>query len=116
MPTVAEVTISLTSHKDEIIKATAEQIVKGLTAMGERGASYAKEDCPVDTGRLRASIAKVPVAEELAVYIGTDVDYGKYVEYDDTKSHQTGKAHFLRDAAANHSDEYREIMKAALSS
>lgn len=107
-------TIELTSHKDEIIQATVQQILLGLEAIGEKGEGYAKEDCPVDTGRLRASISHKSETNELAAYIGTNVEYAPYVEYNDQAHHITGKAHFLRDAAANHADEYRETMLAAL--
>lgn len=41
----------------------------------------AKELCPVDLGILRASIESQVVPKERAVYIGTNVDYAKYVEY-----------------------------------
>ena len=107
-------TIDLTSHKDEVIQAATQQILLGLEAIGEKGEGYAKEECPVKTGVLRASIGHKPVQSELAVYIGTNKEYAPYVEYNDQAHHTTGKAHFLRDAAANHADEYRETMLAAL--
>lgn len=44
-----------------------------------------------------------------AVYIGTNVEYARAVETSDTVEHPSGAAHFLRDAAANHSDEYKRI-------
>lgn len=50
---------------------------------------------------------------EHSVYIGSNVEYAISVEYGD-KNHKTGKKHFLKDAATNHNDQYKEIMKLAL--
>lgn len=111
---MANIEIVLTSNKDEVIKATTEQIFIGLEAIGVEAEGYAKDECPVDTGRLRASLSHKVVTDEKAVYIGTNVEYAPNVEYNDNASHKTGKAHFLRDAATNHSDRYRAIMEAAL--
>ena len=47
------------------------------------------------------------------MYIGSNVEYAIAVEYGD-KRHDTGKKHFLKDAATNHNDQYKEIMKLAL--
>ena len=87
--------------KDDAVAAALEAI--GLTA--ER---YAKAECPVDTGRLRNSISHAVKEEEHSAYIGTNVEYAKYVEMKDSK-HKTGRAHFLRDAATTHGDEYKRI-------
>ena len=48
------------------------------------------------------------------MYIGTNVEYAPYVEYGDNATHKTGGAHFLRDAAAEHGEHYKQIMEAAL--
>lgn len=50
---------------------------------------------------------------EHSVYIGSNVEYALDVEYGD-KRHDTGKKHFLKDAATNHNEQYKEIMKLAL--
>lgn len=126
-----------------IIALMHKKVELGLEAIGAEAEGYAKKNCPVDTGRLRNSITwatsesqgeantnkhpKGPVDAEPAdykmlgkpggkyVYIGTNVKYAPYVEYGD-KTHKTGQAHFLRDAAVNHGDHYESIMKAALDS
>lgn len=116
MASRTEISIDLTSHKDEVIKATSEQILQGLEGIGIEAERYAINDCPVKTGNLKSSIAHKPVPSELELHVGTNVDYARYVEYDDTKSHKTGKAHFLRDSLADHLDRYKAILKAALSS
>ena len=52
--------------------------------------------------------------EQQSVYIGTNVEYAQAVEYKDDLRHTTGKAHFLRDAATQHSQDYKNIMEASL--
>ena len=98
----------------EVIRAMNQQALLGLEAIGMTAEGYAKDDCPVDTGRLRNSITHEVIAAEKAVYIGTGVEYAPYVEYGDKAVHKTGKSHFLKDAAANHADHYKAIMEAAL--
>ena len=45
----------------------------------------------------------------MAVYIGTGVEYAAGIE---TGSHRkAGGVHFLQDAAANHTDEYKKLME-----
>lgn len=83
-----------------------------LGAMGEIVEGYAKEDAPVDTGRLRNSITHQTEGND--EYIGTNVEYAVYVELIDRYHHTTGKAHFLRDAATNHGDELKAVAKAIL--
>ena len=50
-----------------------------------------------------------PDDKEKAVYLGTNVVYAAGIE---TGSHRkAGGVHFLQDAAANHSDEYKKLME-----
>ena len=98
----------------EALNHFKEQLVIGMKSIGLTAEGYAIDDCPVDTGRLRDSISNAIVEEEKAIYIGTNVEYAPYVEYNDNAHHEVGKAHFLRDAATTHSDEYKAIMEAAL--
>ena len=53
--------------------------------------------------------------EKATVYIGTNVEYAELIEENDM-SHTSGRAHFLRDAASTHGDEYKDIMLAAMKS
>ena len=108
---MANFEVELTSNKDEVLTAFRKQVALGLEAIGSTAEGYAKDDCPVDTGRLRNSIAYA--VEEKEVQIGTNVEYAPTVEYRDIE-HKNGKAHFLRDAATTHGDQYQEIMRAAL--
>lgn len=130
------INVKVVDHSDDVLRELKKQVELGLQGIGVEAATYAQKDCPVDSGRLRNSIAwaisdksgqggapvqgehekSSPLAqpEPGTVYIGSNVDYAVYVEYRDNATHQTGKAHFLRDAATAHGDRYKEIMKAAL--
>lgn len=91
---------------------------------------FAKEKCPVDTGRLRNSITN-RVSDD-AAYVGTNVEYGPYVElgtgkyynggrptpwvYKDSKgnwhmTHGQRAKPFLKPAAANHAKTYKNILE-----
>ena len=100
-------------YSPEILATMKDKVQTALKAMGVEAEGYAKDECPVDTGRLRNSISNKVISSENAVYIGTNVEYGVYVEYGDY-NHVTGKKHFLKDAAANHGDHYKAILEAAL--
>lgn len=122
------------NNTTEILKATKEQAYIALAAVGEKMEGYAKSDCPVHTGRLHDSITYItqktqsspgPKAQsgdsdkrgnpdEYEVQVGTNVEYAKYVEYDDHKSHPSGRAHFLRNCLSGHNDEYKATIEAAL--
>lgn len=95
------------SHITEALDASKEQIARALEAIALQAEGYAILNCPVDTGRLRDSITHE--VEDNVAYIGTNVEYAPYVEFNDNAQHKVGKAHFLRDAVADHSDEYKQI-------
>lgn len=104
--------VKFTSHRKEVEEAVNNALLVGLEACGAVAETYAKRRTPVDTGRLRNSIAHAVVKEEKAAYIGTNVEYAPYQEYG-TSSGIKPK-HFLRDAAQNHAQEYKEILEKAL--
>ena len=126
-------------NTDEVLAALEKAKVRGLTAIGMTAEGHAKKKITqakaVDTGRLRNSITfavsgesanissysgdhgeeggtysgTAPNDKEKAVYIGTGVKYAAGIE---TGSHRkAGGVHFLQDAAANHSDEYKKLME-----
>lgn len=106
--------VEVTDNSRIYIQAKNNAIAAALEAIGLTGELHAKAECPVDTGRLRGSISHMVDEGEQAVYIGTNVEYGKYVELRDSAHHISGKAHFLRDAVTNHGSEYRRIAEAQL--
>ena len=134
---MAIVSVEMKDNSREVLEALAIQIQVGMQEVGNQAERYAKANCPVDSGRLRNSITWATTGEqgpantsggeaaqakdyrkkakpELGtVYIGTNVEYAPYVEYRSLK-HLTGRAHFLRDAATDHEEHYKEILRAAL--
>ena len=80
---------------------------KALEMIGIKAEGYAKALCPVDTGNLRNSITHQVDLSVDGVYIGTNVEYGPYVELGTVKM-QGGKP-FIRPAIENHMSEYKQI-------
>lgn len=99
---------------DEILRTMKEQALIGLESIGMECEGFAKEDCPVDTSTLKNSLTHEVRPNKTEVAIGSRVKYAPYVEYRDNVHHTVGKAHFLRDAVADHMDFYASIMNAAL--
>lgn len=105
------VNVDLTDMSEEVKEAMKQQVLAGLASIGSEAEGYAKDECPVDTGALRNSISNEVIEDEQAVYIGTNVEYAPYVEYGEKAKHETGRAHFLRDAATTHGDRYKDILE-----
>lgn len=82
-----------------------------LEKIGLLAEGYAQMKCPVDTGNLRGSITHEVDAGEKAVYVGTNVEYAPYVELGTSKMDARP---FLRPAATEHGDQYRQVLKSAL--
>ena len=109
----------------------------GLTAEGHAKKKITQAGA-VDTGRLRNSITYALAGEEThirsykadkgskdretytydgtadgkkgsGVYIGTNVEYAPGIELGTHRS--AGAVHFLQDAVANHTDEYKKLME-----
>lgn len=120
----------LKSNRKEVLRGSEEDVERGLAAIGMRAVTYThrpkeRGGTPVDTGRLRNSIAWATAsqsgggtdappgggADDRTVVIGTNVKYGKIVEEGTSKRKP---AHMLRNALTDGSDEYARIMEAAL--
>lgn len=117
--------ISLTDNSDLIKNALDEQIEQALIAVGiaaennaKREITHAVYDTPesksgyVRTGRLRDSLTYSPAMNEKAVYIGSPVKYASYVEGGTMKMPARP---YLRPAIVNNVDEYKSLVKQALS-
>ena len=99
-------------NTEAIQDAIFDGIMEGLEKIGLVAEGYAKAKCPVDTGRLRNSITHVLKGDvSPAVYIGTNVEYGKYVE-EGTSKHDAQP--FLKPAATEHGSEHKAIMQESL--
>ena len=126
-----EITDNSGKVKEELEAACLRALEKcGLVAEG-----YAKDLCPVDTGDLRNSITHQVDSGEPAAYIGTDSEYGAYVELGTGKYYPGGRQEpwtyqdangnwhmthgqrakpYLKPAIADHADKYRRIIEEEL--
>lgn len=103
--------VRITNNSGELLDALSEQIEQALTAIGLTAESYAKQECPVDTGRLRNSITNAVRVDEKAVYIGSNVSYAAFVELGTSRM----KARpYLKPAATEHTAEYKSLAEQAL--
>ena len=93
-------------NTDEIISALESAKKRGLEAIGLTAEGYAKKETPVDTGRLRNSIAHA--VEDDAAFIGTNVEYAVFVE---AGARGRKGVHMLQRAATEHTDEYKQLME-----
>lgn len=132
---MAEITI--TSHAAETLFALNSACNRALERCGMQAEGYAQAACPVDTGALRNSITHKVVDSEKSVYVGTNQEYGVYVEmgtgkyvsggrptpwaYQDAQGrwHMTHgqRAHpYIKPAVADHIGTYQNIIKDAMQS
>ncbi len=129
---MAEMEIKITDNSGEILRLFEQKAAAALEAVGMQAETYAKMKAPYDSGRLRNSITHTVKGDE--VYIGTNMHYAIYQElgsgiyasdgkgrkspwaYKDSKGvwHNTRGVrpkHFLRNAAADHADDYMAIIE-----
>ena len=127
--------VEFINHSEEVLATFRQAAIRALEECGLVGEGFAKRLCPVDTGNLRNSISHKVDEGEPAAYIGTDVEYGAYVElgtgqyytggrptpwvYQDARGnwHWTrgNRAHpFLKPAVADHTKTYSNIIKSEL--
>ena len=96
------------SHVEEALAELASKKRVALEEIGLLAERYAKTACPVDTGRLRNSITHE--ADEESVSIGTNVEYGKYVELGSSRR----RPHpYLKPAATGHTGVQAVTVKPA---
>ena len=130
--------IEINDFTERFLTALDEQLAAGLEAVGQQADTHAKQNLKaagrIDTGNLRNSITHKVQMSEKAVYVGTNVYYAIYNEmgtgvytdggggrqtpwrYQDAKgnwhtTHGIKPTHFLKNAAQDHMDEYRGIVK-----
>lgn len=97
--------VKITDNSDKTLAEFEKAVERGLEACGMVAEGYAKEDTPVDTGRLRNYITYSVQSD--GVYIGTNVEYAPVIELGNAsrKAH-----HMLKNAVNNHADEYRKLI------
>jgi len=79
-----------------------------LLKVGANIERYAKMRCPVDTGRLKASINHELVSPGLVI-VGTPAEYASYVEFGTSKM---SAQPFLRPAAEQAKSQFKGELKA----
>lgn len=133
------VQVEIEDHTEEVLAELKRRTRIALNSVGASLEKWAKEKCPVDTGRLKNSITfatydnsglsmeytddqKPPkhytqkigkVKKENEVYVGTNVEYAPEIEENDF-THKVGQAHFLRDSIATHQESILELLEKAL--
>lgn len=128
--------IKFTDNSPEVRRALEAAMARGLEVIGMVAETHAKKAITrqraVDTGRLRNSITYAvkkregevyPYRDDAGetyrgrigsgikeneVYIGTNVEYGPYVELGTSRMPARP---FIRPAATEHGEEYKQIMK-----
>ena len=99
---------TMKDNTDEVLSALEKAKKRGLEAIGLTAEGHAKKITPVDTGRLQLRNSISHATDDEAAYIGTNVEYGPYVEL----GSPTIKAHhMLQKAATEHADEYKQLME-----
>lgn len=132
---MAKVTVKVNSNKQAILDEFRQQKKVALEAVGLQGETNAKMHISavgaVDTGRLRNSISHA--TDDDSAYIGTNVEYGVYVELgtgiyaseggrstpwsykdDEGNWHTTvgmKPRPYLAPAVQEHIDEYKELVE-----
>lgn len=103
--------VKFTSNRAAVLAAVNAANSRALEIMGGKAESYAKQLCPVDTGRLRNSITHQQVDEKTEI-IGSNVQYAPFVELGTRRQRAQP---YLRPAAENHGPEYKAIWENELS-
>ena len=131
--------IKFTDNSGQVLRAFDAAMERALETIGMVAETHAKEAITrqgaVDTGRLRNSITYAVKkregeaisyrddegntyrdrigsgVEENEVYIGTNVEYAPYVEMGTSRMPSRP---FLKPAATEHGDEYKQILKESM--
>lgn len=126
--------VEIKDNREMVFENMSEALLRGLEKIGLVAEGYAKKLCPFDTGTLLNSITHVVDEREPAAIIGTNSEYAAYVElgtgiyakggggrptpwvYQDAKGnwHMTRgnkPQPFLKPAAHDHRDQYRQILE-----
>lgn len=106
---MSDTTIRITDNSGLVDEEFQQACERALTRIGLQAETYAKRECPVDTGNLRNSITNA--VDDKSAYVGTNVEYAPYVELGTSRA----KAQpFLKPAATEHTDVYRQIVESEL--
>ena len=128
----AGISVSIVDHVDEILAMEEITVLRALERCGMQAEGYAQDLCPVNTGNLKNSITHNVESSEKAAYVGTNSEYGPYVELGTGKFYPGGRQEpwkykdgngdwhttsgqrpqpFIKPAVADHAQTYRNIIK-----
>ncbi len=103
---MSDTTIRITDNSGLVGEELEQAVERALTRIGLQAETYAKRECPVDTGNLRNSITNA--VDDKSAYVGSNVFYAPYVELGTSRA----KAQpFIKPAATEHSDVYKRIVQ-----
>lgn len=105
-----DIQVQITDNAPEVLAALPTAIARALWSMGATAEGHAKHNAPVDTGRLRNSITHQESDKETV--IGSNVEYAAAQELGTSRGIRP--KHYLKDAVANHTEEYKGIVKESL--
>lgn len=115
--------VKFENHTDEVLRKADQVFDTAMELIAEVGESnaidevtrlvYETPESPyyVRTGALRNSLGHKYIRPEKTAYIGTDLEYAPYVEYGN--QHVTERP-FLRNAAQNYIEEYKQLLEDAI--
>lgn len=124
--------VEFRDNSKEVLAALREAATRALEKCGIAAEGFAKKAVPVDTGNLRNSISHKVDEKEKVVYIGTNSEYGAYVELGTGKHYKGGRQDpwvyqdedgrwhhtngqraqpYLKPAVADHKQTYKNIIK-----
>lgn len=101
--------VKFTDNSAAVLREFSLRRIQALEGIGAAAERHAKALTPVDTGRLRTSMSHAAVGD--SAYIGTNVEYGPYVEFGTI--HNKEAHHMIEKAATGHGAEYKAIAEAA---
>lgn len=99
--------ISFNDYSAKILDEMEDGVLRALERCGMQAEGYAKDLCPVDTGRLRNSITYQVDKKERAVYTGSNVEYAAPVELGGARQRAQP---YLKPAITDHKQTYRNII------
>lgn len=124
--------VKFRDNSKEVLSALREAATRALEKCGIAAEGFAKKAVPVDTGNLRNSISHKVDEKEKVVYIGTNSEYGAYVELGTGKYYKGGRQDpwvyqdeegrwhhtngqraqpYLKPAVEDHKQTYKNIIK-----
>ena len=104
------INVEITDYSPEVLAALPTAIARALWSMGAAAEGHAKVNAPVDTGRLRNSITHKEDASHTV--IGSNVEYAAAQELGTSRGIRP--KHYLQNAVANHTEEYKSIVKESM--